>query len=251
MHHPVRHRNCVFTRAASAALDSALPPSVGSANRNDAPANDPVPALAVTRPIVVHALATRAAEAYDAMAMSNRIESWTLADLHRLPEDGNRYELVRGDLFVTPPPSVAHQEIVDVLASLLHPYVMRHALGRLRFPRSVVRMGSDSEVEPDLMVRPVTARLPASWDTTPLPILVVEVTSATTRRRDRVEKRELYLRAGIPEYWIVDRERRSIRVVRPGADDVETSAVLEWRPLGETEPLTLDVAELFRAALRD
>ena len=201
------------------------------------------------RPIVVHASATRAAEAYDAMAMSNRIERWTLADLHRLPEDGNRYELVRGDLFVTPPPSVAHQEIVDVLASLLHPYVMHHALGRLRFPRSVVRLGTDSEVEPDLMVRPITDRLPASWDAAPLPILVVEVTSATTRRRDRVEKRELYLRAGIPDYWIVDRERRSIRVVRPGADDVETSTALEWRPSRAPDAFRLDVAGLFRAAL--
>jgi Uma2 family endonuclease len=183
------------------------------------------------------------------MAMPDTIARWTLPELHRLPDDGNRYELVRGELFVTPPPSVAHQEIVAVLADLLQPYVAKHGLGRLHFPRSVVRVGTDSEVEPDLMVRPIPDRTPASWNDVPLPILVIEVMSATTRRRDRVEKRALYVDAGVPEYWIVDREHRTIRVVRPGSEDAGLSTTLIWHPSGASEPLVIDVGLLFRAAL--
>lgn len=183
------------------------------------------------------------------MAMPNSIARWTLSELHRLPDDGNRYELVHGELFVTPAPSFAHQEIVDALAALLQPYIWKHNLGRLVFPRSVIRVGSHSEVEPDMMVRPVSHSRPTSWDDAPLPILVVEVVSATTRRRDHVEKRALYLEAEVPDYWIVDREPRTIRVVRPGCDDADIVTTLIWHPPGATEALTVDVARLFRDAL--
>ena len=197
-----------------------------------------------------HAWWTGSCKAEITMAMPGIIEGWTLADLHRLPDDGNRYELVGGELFVTPPPSVGHQELVEVLAELLLPYVMAHHLGRLRFPRSVIRRGRDNEVEPDLMVRPVSTRLPQSWEQAPVPLLVVEVVSAATRRRDRVRKRAFYLDMGIPEYWIVDREHRLITVVRQDADDADYSDELAWHPAGADAPLIIDVALLFRTALR-
>ena len=183
------------------------------------------------------------------MAMPERIDRWTLSELHRLPEDGNRYELVRGSLFVTPPPSYAHQRIASVLAALLQPYVAEHGLGGVCFPRSVVRFGRESEVEPDLMVRPVPHPLPTSWEDAPLPILVVEITSGATRRRDRVEKRSLYRDASIPEYWMIDGEARMIRVVQADRDDHDVSTQLVWHPASASRPFTLDVAAFFRAAL--
>ena len=183
------------------------------------------------------------------MAMPDTLDRWSLAELHRLPDDGNRYELVRGQLFVTPAPSYAHQCLVDDLAAALFPYVATHRLGRLSLPRGVVRVGTDTEVEPDLMVRPHPAGRPLTWETAPLPLLVVEVLSDTTRRRDRVEKRSLYRDLNIPDYWIVDGDRRVVRVARPGADDVDVSAVLTWQPLSVTDPFVLDLDEYFRAAL--
>ena len=183
------------------------------------------------------------------MAMPNTIAAWTVPDLDRLPDDGNTYELVHGELFVTPGPSAPHQEVVEVLAEILRPYVAEHGLGRVRFPRSVVRVGTHSQVEPDLMVRPVTSRPPASWEEAPLPILVVEVTSATTKRRDRIEKRSFYRELGISDYWIVDRDRRAITLVRPDTADVECQIELVWHPAGATRSLTIDVGQLFRSAL--
>src|SRR5687767_2161374 len=165
--------------------------------------------------MVCHATGTLDVGEHNAMAMPNTIPRWTLAELHRLPDDGNRYELVRGDLFVTPPPSYGHQRIQSVLAALLQPYVATHALGSVCFPRSVIRLAPDTEVEPDLMVRPVPQPLPESWDSAPMPILVVEIASDTTHRRDRIDKRRACVEAPIPEYWVVDGDRRTIRVARP------------------------------------
>ena len=177
-----------------------------------------------------------------------RTAQWTLAEVHRLPDDGNRYELVHGELFVTPAPSYAHQAIVDVLITLLHRYVEAESLGRIQTPRSVIRVRG-SETEPDLMVRPVPSTIPDDWEAAPLPSLVVEVLSGSTRRRDHEQKRELYLEIGVPEYWIVDGARRTIRVVRQGRDDVVVDGTLSWYPEGAREALAIDVSLLFRAAL--
>jgi Uma2 family endonuclease len=196
-----------------------------------------------------HATVSRLRGAHTAMAMPDTLDRWSLAELHRLPDDGNRYELVRGRLFVTPAPSYAHQCLVDDLAAALFPYVARHGLGRISFPRGVVRVGMDTEVEPDLMVRPHSGGRPRTWETAPLPLLVIEVLSGTTRRRDRVDKRSLYRDLGIPDYWIVDGERRIVRVVRPDAEDVDVSTVLTWQPRDILEPFELELSEFFRAAL--
>ena len=180
------------------------------------------------------------------MALSTR--AWTLAELDRLPDDGNKYELVDGELFVTPAPSPAHEQLASVLHGIIAPYVREQQLGRVYTPRAVVRTDA-SEVEPDLMVRPETPTLPKKWAQMPTPLLVVEISSRTTRRRDHEQKRGLYTRIGVAEYWIVDRWSRSIHVVRRAAADSVAESVLEWRPDGARQALNIDVAAYFDEAL--
>src|SRR3954462_12828217 len=86
----------------------------------------------------------------DTVAMSMPAKAWTLEELHRLPDDGNRYELIRGELFVTPPPSVDHEEVLARLHTVLAVYVEKHGVGRVYRPRAVIRF-EGSEAEPDLM----------------------------------------------------------------------------------------------------
>jgi Uma2 family endonuclease len=93
------------------------------------------------------------------------------------------------------------------------------------------------------MVRPVAPG--ADWDRAPVPILIVEILSPSTRRRDREQKRELYADAGVAEYWLVDPETRSIRAVIPGRRDVLESETLAWSPAGASAPLMIGVATLF------
>lgn len=178
--------------------------------------------------------------------MPAKMDRWTVSQLHRLPDDGNKHELVQGKLFVTPPPTHRHETIISRLHSLLEPYVQRHHLGRIYRPRAVLRVRPHVEVEPDLFVSPLSAA--ATWEEVPRPILIVEVTSETTRRRDHVEKRQLYVDLGIPVYWLVDLDERDVRVVRPGHVDAVADVDVVWDPEGASEPLRVDVRSLLDEA---
>lgn len=169
---------------------------------------------------------------------------WTLAELHSLPDDGNKYELVRGELFVTPPPTDPHETIAARLTRLLDPFVARHGLGLVYRPRAVFRYES-SEVEPDLMVRAPQGNPRSDWSKAPKPILIVEILSPSTRRRDYEIKRQFYLESGIPEYWIVDPERREVTVVRSGQADLVTADTLHWTPPGLSTSLEMQVPQIF------
>jgi Uma2 family endonuclease len=169
---------------------------------------------------------------------------WTLEDLDRLPDDGNKYELLHGELFVTPPPEPDHETAIARLHRLLVPFVEKHGLGLVFSGHPAIRT-SDSHVEPDLIIRQPPPRK-SRWEAALLPILVVETLSPSTRRRDRGPKREFYVKEKrIPTYWIVDTDERSITVVRPGAADVVVTDRFEWLPDGVTDPLQVNLDDVF------
>ena len=178
------------------------------------------------------------------MHMATATKTWTLEELHSLPDDGNKYELIRGELFVTPPPTDHHETISARLSRQLDRYVAANGLGFVYHPRAVVRY-QGSEVEPDLMVRQPQDQRNADWDGAPLPILIVEILSGSTRRRDHEHKRDFYMDAGVAAYWIVDPDRRCIRIIQPGVPDDIVNDTLAWTPKGMKEPFILDVQTLF------
>ena len=179
------------------------------------------------------------------MAMANSVpKKWTIEELESLPDDGNKYELIYGELFVTPAPSVSHETILARLSRILGPYVEENQLGFVYHPRSVIRVDPDTEVEPDLTVRQPPDDLESNWASLPLPILVVEVASGSTRRRDRVVKRALYTDLAIPEYWMVDRQNRSVRIIR-GDMDIIAGESFEWHPVGTKNSLVISLADVF------
>lgn len=179
------------------------------------------------------------------MAVSTAVKRWTLDELHGLVDDGNKYELIRGDLYVTPAPSNVHQTIIARLAAILVPYVAANRLGHVHQARSVVRH-KESEVEPDLFVRGEAPAVTNDWENAPAPILVVEVLSPFTRRRDLEHKRRFYLDdVGIPEYWMADPDARTIRVARAAEVDLVADHTLVWRAPGASEPLTFDLNAIF------
>ena len=116
------------------------------------------------------------------------------------------------------------------------------AMDEVFHPRAFVRFDG-SEVEPDLMVRRLHPDV--DWDDAPTPSLVIEVLSGSTRRRDLGEKRQLYMDAGVPEYWIVDPEARCVQVGRPGESDYRTTGQLTWTPTGARQSLMIEVSTIF------
>jgi Uma2 family endonuclease len=182
--------------------------------------------------------------------MVTKAGHWTADDLDLLPDDGNRYEVVEGELFVTPAPARAHQAVADAFHSRLRAYVMAQHIGRAFFAPGDVHFDANTRVQPDLFVEPRSATgRPRSWRDAPWPALVVEILSDSTARRDLGAKRELYERAGIPEYWIVDPEDRTVRVIRAGEPEAVEHARIEWRPTGASDALVIDLSALFREAL--
>jgi len=177
------------------------------------------------------------------MPVAETARAWTLDDLYALPDDGNKYELIRGELFVTPAPTLEHESILARLTRILDPYVAAHNLGLIFRARAALRF-KGSEAEPDLMVRRPTAA-DQTWETAPPPSLLVEVLSPSTRRRDRKEKRDFYLDAGVAEYWIVDPEAKAITAIRRGEPDTLNRETVRWWPQGVAEPLDVVFTELF------
>lgn len=176
------------------------------------------------------------------MAMPQTIP-WTRKDLDRLPDDGNRYELLDGELLVSPAPSPPHQQIVAWLSDVITPFVAAHRVGIVHQARSVMVRGDSTQVEPDLMVLPRIAF--ATWDDAPVPLLVIEVLSRSTPRRDLIQKRDFYLDRGVRDYWVVDRYSRSVtHITRDRTETVTT--ILTWTPAEGVAPaLEIDIAAMF------
>jgi len=146
------------------------------------------------------------------MSTAVRKRLYTFADLKETPDDGRRYEILEGDLFVTPPPSMDHQGTVGNIFYLLRMFADAHG-GRVFTGPVAVRLGESDVPEPDVLFLS-KERLPLlkkdCVDGAPDP--VVEVLSPGTQHVDRTKKRDLYRRAGVREYWIVDPEARIVEV---------------------------------------
>ena len=130
----------------------------------------------------------------------------TRADLDRMPEDGNRYELLEGEIVMAPAPSYRHQWIVSELHFLLR-FHRPDGLAVLVAPFDV-ELDLDTVVEPDILV--VEADRPEDRGLIGAPLLAVEVLSPSTRGRDLNRKKTLYERAGVASYWIVDPDGPSL-----------------------------------------
>jgi Uma2 family endonuclease len=181
------------------------------------------------------------------MAMPAQQTEWTLELVRTLLDDGSRYEVIDGELFVTPAPSWIHQNAVLELALLLVPYLREHAIGHAMIAPADVVFGPRNTTEPDLFVVPlVNGVAPESWFAVGRLLLVVEVISPSTRETDRTDKRKLYARKNVPEYWIVDTDARTIERFRPNeAESVPFAEAIQWHPDPTVPALTIDLPAYF------
>lgn len=157
--------------------------------------------------------------------------------LQLLDEREERYEVLDGHIIVNPPARFGHERLATRLAaSLLGAVPQGHeVLG----PNFAVHCRPDSFLMPDLVVaRSVDCEELGIWVP---PLLVVEVLSPGTRRRDRGEKREVYAEFGIPHYWLLDPDTRVLetqQLTDAGYRTTQSGAVLE---ITEPFPIALDL----------
>jgi Uma2 family endonuclease len=170
------------------------------------------------------------------------------ADMVRaMPDDGNRYEVVYGELLVTPSPRPWHQVLVHRLSLALGKYLEREPVGVILASPADISWGEDVLVQPDVFVVPPDEARTLTWSRMQTLLLVAEVLSPSSTRADRFVKRLRYREAAVPLYWVVDGDEHAVEVWTP-ADDfpaVERERLL-WNPAGASAPFSLNLPDLFR-----
>ena len=138
----------------------------------------------------------------------------TYDDLRDMPDDGQRYEIIGGELKVTPAPTSGHQRVLRRLVRMLDDYANQFNAGEVFFAPFDVVLSRNDAVEPDLVfLSAARPRVPNEDNSINYaPDLVAEVISPSSRRVDRVGKMALYARSGVPEYWIADPGDRTVVV---------------------------------------
>lgn len=192
-------------------------------------------------------LCTRPSRA-ERMAMPAALDRYyTRPEVLAFPEDGNRYELVHGELLVSPAPRWTHQLVVGSVFAMLREYVRQHGLGHALLSPADISFGGHDDVlvQPDVCVVGAGYERAQEWEEVRSPVLVAEVLSQSTTRYDRFTKRRLYQEMLVPVYWLIDAANRQVEVWTPSAiaPVIERERVT-WRPDGAPEPLVLEVEAL-------
>lgn len=159
------------------------------------------------------------------MAIDTRL---TYEDYCLLPSDGKRYEIIDGELLVTPAPMTAHQKAVTRLARYLSAFVDDNNLGEVFVSPFDVVVSPFDVVEPDLLyISKARAWVLTEKNVQGAPDLVVEVLSESTAAIDRTTKLKLYARFGVEEYWIIDPEACIAEIYRRGEGGFDLAATLQ------------------------
>ena len=172
---------------------------------------------------------------------------WTAEMVRQLPDDDNRYEVVHGELLVTPAPRLGHQLLVSRVAVAIANYLDREPVGVMLTSPADISWGRDVLVQPDVFVLTHEEAQSGEWSRIRTLLLVVEVLSPSTARADRFTKRRRYQEAGVPLYWVVDGDQQRVEIWTPESElpTIETQRLV-WHPVGAGQWFTMELAELFR-----
>jgi Uma2 family endonuclease len=140
---------------------------------------------------------------------------WTVADYDELPDDGRRYELVDGVLYMAAAPNTAHQAALVRFTAYLFTHVELTGLGRVFAAPTDVELPTGAVFEPDIVVvLNANLSIVTHKRIVGVPDLVIEITSPGTAGYDRRTKQDGYAAGRIPEYWHADPYARTIEILR-------------------------------------
>jgi len=177
------------------------------------------------RPAVLNSEAS--VKVYNALMGVEVIPKITFEEFRQFPVDGKRYELVRGEVRVTPVPATRHQAIVQNLSGNLWPFVIKNRLGEVWTAPLDVRLSEDTAFQPDLIfVSNARAGIIQEDWIAGAPDLVVEVSSPSTMTYDRATKLPIYAESGVSEFWLIDSQAKSVEVLKLEGKKYFVDAVL-------------------------
>ncbi len=149
----------------------------------------------------------------------------TYDDYCRLPDDRNRYEILDGELSVTPAPRTKHQSISGQLYFTLRSHIVTNHLGDIYAAPTDVILAATTVVQPDLIFignerRSIITERAIEGS----PTLVVEILSPTTHHTDRVTKAQLYAKYEVPHYWLIDPDQQTLEAYEIAVDHYRLAA---------------------------
>ena len=150
--------------------------------------------------------------------MSAKVEPLlTIADLEAMPDDGNRYELFEGEIFVSRAPSLSHQRVLINLATLIKNYLELNPMGEV-LPTPGVIFDDFNGAIPDIVFisNQQVSNIGSEERIREAPELIIEIVSPgkENARRDREVKRQVFGKHGVKEYWIADPEASTLEIYR-------------------------------------
>ena len=174
---------------------------------------------------------------------------WTYDDYRLMPDDGLRYEVIDGDLVVTPSPSTTHQKISKRIQLTLMLQIEERDLGQVFNAPVDLIFSKTRTLQPDLLVvRTEHTHLITERGVEIAPDLVIEILSPSTERTDRERQAKLYAEEGVREFWIVDALNRSFEVYALGANGYTLAG--QYGPgskvISHVFEIDLDVDRVFR-----
>jgi Uma2 family endonuclease len=163
-----------------------------------------------------------------------------------------RTEIIDGELYVSPMPTLEHQQVVGSVLNLLAPFVNENGLGKVVVGPFDVLFQDGDFVQPDLVfVGTERAHIVSERGVEGAPDVIVEVVSSATATLDYQMKRDRYAHFGVPEYWIVDPLRRELAIWTPGNRlrprlCVSADESFTWQPRPDGPALTIRISELLQ-----
>jgi Uma2 family endonuclease len=167
---------------------------------------------------------------------------WTYEEYYKLNDD-QRYEIIEGNLLMSPSPDTWHQDWLNALNLIITPFVKRQKLGRTFIAPIDVVLDQENTVQPDfIFVSGANLHIIHRRAIFGSPDLVVEVISPSSVRRDRYDKKALYARFGVREYWIGDPANKALEILKLRAGEYELHCSAEEK--GKVSSLVLPGLEI-------
>ena len=148
-----------------------------------------------------------------APVLEKQARRWTYEEYYQLDDD-QRYEIIDGNLLMAPAPDTWHQDWSRKLFRVVDRFVVKSGLGELFYAPVDVVLDAENTVQPDLVfISSAKLGIIQQRGIFGTPDLLVEIVSPSSVRRDRYDKKELYARFGVKEYWIGDQANKTLEVL--------------------------------------
>ena len=183
------------------------------------------------------------------MSISKEKIKFTYEDYLRLPDDGKRYQVIEGEVYMVPAPTPYHQEILGKLLMSLDNFIEKHKLGKVYCAPCDVILSEVDIVQPDIFfISKEREDIITEKNIQGAPDFVVEIFSPFTAKLDRTLKTGLYERFGVKEYWLVDLAQKQIEVLFLRGEGYESLGIYRINQSLESpllKGLKVDLREVF------